>query len=405
MPRLPLENVRVIDLTQAVAGPFATMLLADYGAEVIKIESRTRADLARRWRPFAPGKEQDLNGSGLFASLNRNKKSVTINLKHPRGVELVKRLLGRGDVIVENFSARVMAGLGLDWPAIRAANPQIIYVSMSGFGHTGPHRDWPSFNMTIQALSGLSFLTGFPDQGPLVIGNSWADFVGGLQATVAILAALERRARTRQGERLDLSQYEANVTLLGPVLLDYLLNGRVENRRGNRRADIAPHGSYPAKDPDTWCVISVADDAAWARFAEALGAPPWSLDPRFSTGDGRLEHADELDRRIGEWTARRPAREVIEHLQAAGIAAGLLQTEADLACDPQLAQRGFLQEVLHPVLGRIPLPGTPMRLSGTPGSARAPSPRLGAETEAVLSEILGLTSSELADLARSGALT
>jgi crotonobetainyl-CoA:carnitine CoA-transferase CaiB-like acyl-CoA transferase len=390
-----LAGVRVIDFTWVVAGPVATRILADHGAEVIKIERRDSLDFGSR-------------RGGLTGNLNRGKKSIVINMSDPRGVAIAKRLVATADVVIDNFSARVMRNWGLDYESLRALKPDVITVSMSGFGHTGPHKDYVSYGPTLQALSGYTLLMRHLGREPAGWGFSYSDMAGGYNAALAVLLALWHRQRTGRGQLVDLSQFESVTALLGPLLLDVLVNHGTVQPFGNRSQErpAAPHGVYRCRDGeaeprDRWCAITIFDDDDWARLLAALGTPSWAHEPRFATVADRVAHQDELDARVEGWTRTLTAEEVMKTLQAAGVAAGVVSNARDLCeRDPHLRARGYWAMVKTPEGQTMEFDGVPVRLAETPGGVRSAGPLLGEHTDAVLQTLLGLSAAEIAALRR-----
>jgi len=400
-----LDGIRVIDFTRVLAGPGAARMLADHGAEVIKIEVVT-GEVARFVIP-SKGFIRGINLSGYYNNINRNKLGTTLNLADPRGVELAKRLVAIADVVIENFSAGVMDRLGLGYEALKEVKSDIIMVSMPGFGQTGPYRTYASYGPTLQAVAGMTYLTAFPDHEPAGFGYSYSDYTGGWPAQYAILAALHRRHKTGKGLFIDLSQMEALCALLGPSMLDYSVNKRAAQPTGNRlpHRSAAPHGAYRCQGEDRWCVISVFNENEWHAFCQAIGNPAWTKDEKFSTLLARTEHMDELDRLIEEWTTKRTAEEVMETLQRAGVAAGVVQNSRDLfESDPQLKHYQFFKEMEHPVIGRVAYENVPFKLSETPGELRRPAPRLGEHNEYVFGELLNMSKEEIAKYMEEGVI-
>ncbi len=396
---LPLDGLRILDFGHVVTGPFATSLLADFGADVIKVESTTAVEPGRRLGPFRPGGPRDPEGSALFAGLNRSKRSVAINLKHPRGIDLALALAARCDAVTENFSAGVMDRLGLGHDRLLAMHPRLIYMSMSGLGYGGPRSDWASFNAVIQALSGLMLTTGRPGDPPIGVSNSWADFMAGLHAALVLVAALERRDRTGQGCWIDLSQYEANALPLGHLMLRGRTNGA---RTGNRAMDRAPQGCYRCKGEDAWCVISIADDDEWAALVRVVGDEALRS-PRYSTLEGRRDAQDELDSRLEAWTRQRAPRDVETELQAVGVSAASVRTNVEAMADlPAFVPSAGT--VRHPVVGEMPLLPNAIHLNASPAWPDRTGPRLGEHTSEVLSEVLALGDADIAELRADGAL-
>ncbi len=390
----PLDGVRVLDFTWVVAGPVATRILADLGADVIKIERPGAADFGDR-------------RGGLSGSLMRGKRSVVIDLGRPRGVDLVRRLVPHADVVIDNFSARVMPNLGLDHAALVALRPDVISVRMTGFGLTGPARDHVSYGPTLQALAGYTLLMAEPGGAPAGFGYSYADLAAGNLAALAVLAALWQRRRTGRGQCVDLSQLEVLASLVGPELLARALDGRTSTATGNASPEgpAAPHGVYPCAGDDRWLAITVFDDEDWRRFAAALGDPPWTRDPRFATRAGRAAHAAEIDRHVAAWTRTQDADAAMAALQRAGVAAGRVADARDLcARDPQLAARGHFVAVPTPEGRTVRLDGPPFLLSETPAAVAGPGPLLGEHTDQVLRDLLGLDEAERAALRAEGVI-
>lgn len=407
MPRLPLSGLRVLDLTWVVSGPQATRLLADLGAEVVKVESRQHGDQVRRMT-FNP---QVWRARGMFVYFNRNKMDATLNLAAPEGKDVFRRLVALSDVVIENFSARVMERWGFDYAGLQAINSSIIYVSMPGFGHSGPHVDYQSNGPTIQALSGQTFACGLPEMPPAGWGYSYMDHTAGYYGAVAVLQAVYYRNRTGRGQFIDLAQLETACSLMGTYILDYTANGRSSRRpgmpAGNRSLHpaAAPHGVYRCREEDRWAAIAVFTDEEWGRFRVALGDPPWAGDSRFVTLAGRLRHQDELDRRVEEWTAQHTQQEVMHLLQTAGIAAGMVQDPAQRAEeDPQLRARDHIVE-LHMEEGeggRARVDSLPMTITALPHEAYKPAPALGQHNEYVYHDVLGLAQSEVDEYLKQG---
>lgn len=403
--RQPLSGVRVVDLTWIVAGPQCTRILADLGAEVIKVEYADSSDYIRRAPPFADD-QPGPNRSGFFNNLNRNKLGVTLNVAHPDGLELLKRLISISDVFIENFSSRVLTRWGLDYPEQRKLKPDIIYASLSGFGHSGRHQDYTTWGPTAQALSGLTFMSGLPGETPAGWGYSFLDHTAGYYAATAIMMALHHRHRTGQGQWVDISQVETGIVMTGPAMLDYTVNGRPYRRDGNPPGNrsmhprVAPHNVYPCLGDDRWCAISVFTDEEWKALCGAIGKPSWTREARFATNEARVENEAELDSLIGEWTRRHEAEEVMTTLQAAGVAAGVVQTSADkVDRDPQLRARDFFPVADHPEIGPYEFEGFPARFSGPGAALHRASPMLGQDNEMIYRELLGIEDGEYQQLA------
>ena len=389
-----LNGLRVLDFTWVLAGPYATRLLADFGAEVIKVQSRKTA------------KGAESNLAGYFNTWNRNKRSITLDLSCPEAREMVLRLIKISDVVIENFSPRVKSNWGLDHERLREINPSLIMVSMSAMGQTGPWRDFVAFGPTLQALSSLTYLTSFEPDFPMGLGYAYADPVAGLYAVFAILAALEHRDRTGRGLFIDLSEYEAICTLVGPALLDALVNPKTIFPQGNQPDHIhaAPYGCYRCSGTDRWCVIAVFDEEEWQALCERMESPGWVREERFSTRSQRKNHKDELDELIGQWTAHYTPEQVVALLQEAGVPAGVVQNAEDLAKDPHLMARHFFVRLKHPVLGETISDASPITFKGSPTPDWKAAPLLGEDHEYVFGELLGLKESELGSLTERGVI-
>ncbi len=391
-----LEGIRVADFTWVLAGPHATKILGDFGAQVIKIEDRDGRDLARRLPPY-PTEERGVNQSGYYINLNRNKLSATVDLRDPRGKAIAEEIVSVSDLVIENFSAGVMKRLGLDYESLIKIKPDMVMLSMAGLGQVGPMSSYVSYGPIIQALSGITYHTGYPNRPPVGIGYSYSDFVGGINGAYAAMVALHYRRRTGRGQFIDLSQLETSVAFLGPGLLDWTVNGRPPERYGNRptHVDAAPHGVYRCLGDDRWCAIAVFTEEEWSAFRLVIGEPQWTLEHRFEKAESRAKHADELDRLVEEWTSTQVAEDVMEALQEAGVAAGVVQNAQDLIeRDPHLKERGFYVELEHPEVGPRLFEGTPIKMSETPGGPRRAAPLLGQDNEFVYRDILGMPDEE-----------
>ncbi len=379
-----LQGVSILDFTWVLAGPYATRILADFGAEVMKVQPLLQ-------------EEEDTFSRGYYNTWNRNKLGISLNLNKPEGVALARRLVGISDAVVENFTPRVMANWGLDYDSLKKVKPDIIMLSMSAMGQTGPWRDYAGFGPTVQAFSGMTRLTSFPGKPPLGLGFSYADHMAGLMAALALLGAMEYRQLTGEGQYIDVSQVEAMASLLGGTILEYTVNGREVEPVGNSSTRAAPHGVYRCQGDDRWCAIAVFADGEWQGFKRASGNPPWTEDERFTTLSSRLENAEELDRLVGAWTMGYTAEEVMVSLQEEGVAAGVVQDAGDLASDPQLKARGFFIE-----LGKTLSDATPIKLSEASARYRRGAPTQGQDNSYVYGELLGMSEDELAELRQQG---
>ncbi|HXG20332.1 MAG TPA: CoA transferase [Methylomirabilota bacterium] len=400
---LPLSGVRIADFTWVWAGPFATLQLAHLGAEVIRIESQNRICVTRRLPPFADG-QSGVNRSGYYNQFNQGKLSVSLNFKQPEAIEIAKKLVVVSDVVAENFAAGVMDKLGLGYEALKMIKPDIIMISMSGYGAVGPESSYVSYGPAQAPLSGLSSLTGFPDFPPMHVGFSYGDPNGGLHGAFAILAALMHRQRTGEGQYIDMSQMDTSIALLGEGVMAQVMNGAPPPRTGNRDPHMAPHGLFHCKGEDRWVSIVVANEDEWRRFCAVMNKPELAMDPRFATLTARKQHEDELEALITAWTETLYAEDVAAQLQAAGIAAYPALTNKELAEDPHLQQRGFFVELPHPEVGVRRHAGLPWVFSDTPCCVRRPAPCLGQDTDEVMQRVLGYSQADVAALKVKGVL-
>ncbi len=397
MPR-PLEGFRILDLSRIVAGPLATQIFGDYGAEVIKIEQPGVGDDSRHW---APPVAADGSATYFFA-INRNKKSVTLNLKHPRGKEIVKALARRCDVVIENFKPGTMEDLGLGWETLSRENPRLIYCAISGFGASGPKREWAGYDAIMQGVTGLMSITGEADGPPVKVGVALIDEITALYAHGAILAALLHRERTGQGQKVECSLLESGVAALMNAAIAYLLAGEVQGRYGSAHASVVPYQAFKAKDD--YLMVGAGNERLWKTFCEVLGAPEWADDARFDSNQKRVERREELVRMIEERLQARTRDEWVEAFGAAGLPSGPINNVADVFHDPQLLHRGMVEEIAHPTAGKIRLVGIPVKFSRTPAAIASPPPLLGQHTEEVLGGLIGLTAGEIEQLRKDGVI-
>jgi crotonobetainyl-CoA:carnitine CoA-transferase CaiB-like acyl-CoA transferase len=395
--RMALEGIRVLDFTWVVAGPVATRILADQGAEVIKLERK----------PGPLGSRQ----TGLQGDLHRNKRSIAVNMATPGGIEIARRLAQVSDLVMDNFSARVMRSWGMDYASLSAVKPDIICVSMSGLGHTGPRSNYVSYGPTLQALAGFTLMMADANGEPAGYGYSYADMSGGYTGALAALMALWHRQRTGHGQFVDLSQFEAVTSVIGPALLDISVNGRQQEPPGYRSQELpaAPHGIYRCRprggDDDRWITISVRTQPEWERFVGALGSPAWASEAKFRTLYLRMRNREELDALVERWTIDQQAEAAMERLQRAGVAVGVVANGADVCeRDPHLRARNFWVTVPLPDGTTTHVTGIPMKLSATPGAIRTPSPLIGEANDYVLGELLGMSKAERDALIAEGAM-
>jgi benzylsuccinate CoA-transferase BbsF subunit len=390
----PLSGVRVVDYTWMLAGPYATRILADFGAEVIKIQSKKTARGA------------ESNVTGYFKTWNRNKRSVTLDMSYPEAREIFLKLMKKSDVVIENFSPRVMSNWGLNYEKLKETKPDLIMVSLSAMGQTGPWKDYVAYGPTLQAFSGFTYLTSFREGPPTGLGFAYSDIISGLYAALAVLSALEHWERTGQGQYIDLSEYEAICTLMGPSLLKASLQDGEILPSGNRSDHIpaAPYGCYRCLGTDRWCVIAVFEEGEWQALAKILGDPAWTKEERFSSLSKRKQHLEELDRLLEEWTKQYRAEEIVDLLQKAGVPAGVVQSAEDLANDPQLKEREFFRSLKHPILGETCSDASPIRFREASKVEWKAAPLLGQDNQYVYVELLGLTESELSSYVEKGVI-
>lgn len=398
------EGVKVADFTWVGVGPITTKNLADHGATVVRIESHTHLDTLRVAPPFKDG-VPGVDRSAFVADYNSSKYGVSLDLNTPKGIEIARRFVLWADVVAESFSPKAMVKWGLDYESARKIKPDIIYFSASQQGHGGPHGGFIGFGMMMASLAGFGHLTGWPDRLPAIPYGAYTDFISPFYGSIALVAALDHRRKTGLGQHLDLSQLECGIQFLAPVQLDYAVNGREWCRVGNRDPSAAPHNAYPCKGNDSWCAIAVFTDEEWAAFCRVLGGPEWTREERFSTLRNRRRNEGEMDRLIGEWTLDYTPREVMEMMQGAGVASGVVQSAQDQFDDPQVRHRDFFQYLDHPVIGRHAYDGFSFELSKTPGKLRSAGPCLGQHNELVYKEILGMTDDEIGDLMAEGVIT
>ncbi len=393
----PLAGIKVLDLTRVLAGPYCTMFLGDLGAEVVKIEQPEVGDDTRAWGPPFVGGE-----SAYFLCINRNKKSVTLDLKSNQAVGLLRRLAEGADVLVENFRPGTMERLGLGERELRAVNPRLIYASLSGFGADGPMKDWPGYDLIIQAWGGLMSVTGMPDGEPTKVGVAIVDIVAGLMLGKAILAALFARERTGVGQKLETSLLEAEVACLINAGSNYLVGGVVPGRWGNAHPNIVPYQSF--KSRDSYLVIGVAGEAIWRRFCQAIGMAGLADDPRFARNPQRVEHRGELIDILTEIFLQRDTAAWMTLLIDAGVPCAPVQTIDQVFLAPQVIAREMVVQVPHPTAGTIRMAGLPVKFSGTPASIRLAPPLLGQHTAEVLRSWLKLDDSAIDDLKSKGVI-
>jgi len=394
-----LKGVKVVEFAAFAAGPAVGKHLADHGATVVHIESRVRPDGFRAHYPPYKDNIHGLNRSGLFALCNNDKLDITLNLKKaPQATDLAKKIVGWSDVVIENFSPGTMARLGLDYQSLTQVKPDLVMLSSSNLGQTGPHAHHAGFGSQLSSLAGFTHLTGYPGGSPQILYGPYIDYIAVAYGAVAILAALDYKRRTGKGNYIDTAQYETGLQYLAPILLDYKVNGTVASRNANRDPYASPHGAYPCKGDDKWCVLSVHAESEWKTFCRVMGSPSWADDQRFSSHESRKANEDELDSRIAQWTLGFTAREVMEKLQAAGIRAAIVNTMKDVYSDPQMAQRPQWVELEHPEIGTMHYQRPPFLLTKTPPGPSKRDPLLAEHNEYFYCDLLGLSQQEYSQL-------
>jgi len=397
---LPLSGVTVADFSWVLAGPRCTSWLGAMGARVIKIEGPKRPDQYRSVAVFEAGKA-GIDGSGAFHPLNHTKLGCAIDFGHPKGLALAKRIVAISDVVVENFSHGVMERVGLGYEELRQLKPDVIMVSSSAMGKSGPDKHHVAYGTLIHAFAGLNSVTGYEGESAGTVGGTFADPLTGTTMVLAVLAALWRRRRIlprKDGQLIDLSMVEATMMQLPELVMDYTANGRVAAPRGNDDGIAAPNDCYPCRGEHDWVAISVRSQEEWEAFCGALGRPAWCADPRFADQQSRFEHREALNRHVSEWTRTLSAAAATELLQAAGVAAFPPMVNYMLDADPHLAERGFWVEKEHPEVGAVRHPGIPWRMSGTPCEVWRAAPTLGQDNDYVFGELLGMSGRQIAEL-------
>jgi len=397
--RLPLAGLRIADFCWIGAGSYTTKIFADLGADAIKIETSTRLDSLRQAGPYKDG-IPGVNRSGYFADRNASKRGMTIDLKHPRALEIVKRVIAQSDIVANNFAAGVMEKFGLGYEDCVAIKPDIIYLAMSMQGSKGPQQHFRGTGSSIAALTGIQELSGLPDRVPAGTGTNYPDHLPNpTHAAFALLAALRYRRRTGKGQYIDFAQTEPMLSLMGPTFLDLTVNDRLQKRRGNDHPWAAPHGVYPTRGEDNWIAISVMNDAQWAAMVAVMGQPEWALDEKWQTMPQRYNGRAELEELISQFTASHDKHELMLKLQEAGVPAGAVQDAREVTkADPQLKHREHWVYLPHAEMGESIYNNLPFRFSRTPVRPRCASPLLGEHTREILRELVGLSEAEIDDL-------
>jgi crotonobetainyl-CoA:carnitine CoA-transferase CaiB-like acyl-CoA transferase len=401
-----LGHVRVLELSRVLAGPWAAQTLADLGASVIKVEKPGAGDDTRSYAPpYAANRDGSQSSeSAYFLSTNRGKRSVTIDFIHPEGQKLVQALAAKSDVVIENFKVDGLAKYGLDYPSLQPLNPGLIYCSITGFGQTGPYRHKPGYDFMIQGIGGLMSITGEPDQrpggGPMKVGVAVADIFTGLYAAIAILGALAHRDRTGGGQYIDLALLDTQVAVLANQAMNYLVTGVAPQRLGNAHPNIVPYQVFVASDGHI--IVAVGNENQFARICEVIGRSELASDARFATNASRVNNRDELIAILQGIFAARTMRDWLESLERAGVPCGPINTVADVFADPQVQARGLKLDLPHPSIGLVPSVANPIKYSATPISYSSAPPMLGADTDEILREMIGVPPEEIARLRKAG---
>lgn len=386
----PLEGIKVLDLSRVLAGPFATMVLGDLGAEIIKIEIPDVGDDSRSFGPFIK-KE-----SAYFMSINRNKKSMTLNLKKPEGVDILKKLVRKADVIVENYRPGTMEKLGIGYNVLKEINPRIIYAACSGFGHTGPYSQRPAYDVIVQGMGGIMSITGQPGGPPTRVGASIGDITAALFTAIGVLAALNVREKTGKGQKVDVAMLDCQVAILENAISRYFVSGKSPEPIGNRHPSITPFSSFKTKDG--FVIIAIGNDNLWAKFCSVVERTELIDDTRFKTNPDRTKYWNELEPILNEIFSEKTTDEWLEVLEKAGIPCGPINDVERVVKDPQIKAREMLVELEHPVAGKMKVPGIPVKFSETPGQIENPAPLLGQHTEEILAGMLGFSDNEIENL-------
>jgi benzylsuccinate CoA-transferase BbsF subunit len=400
---LPFDGIKVADFSWVWVGPTTTKYLADHGATVVRVETERPPDRVRAAGPFKDN-DPGTNRSHGFGDFNTSKYGLSLDLKSPQGAGVAHRLIAWADVVIESFTPGTVDDLGIGYETAQRLNPSVIMVGTCLMGQTGPAASLAGYGFHAGAIAGFYEVTGWLDLPPDGPFTAYTDAVAPRLLAATIMAAIDHRRRTGEGQYIDASQLEMSLQFLAPQIIDYNASGREVSRIGNRSDTAAPHGAYRCSVDDQWCAIAVETDEDWARLRSAVGDPAWASDSRFRTTEGRLRHHDELDEHISQWTADKSPREVMRILQSAGVPAGVVQRSSDLMRDPQLAHRNFFRYLEHPEVGKVPYTGHQFRISGYDNGPRFAPPLLGEHNDPVLRDLLGMTDDEIADVVIAGAL-
>ena len=394
----PLDGVRVLDLTWVLAGPFASMILCDLGAEVIKVEQPPYGDVGRTTGPHIDGE------SCYFLSVNRGKESIAVDLKNPQGRDLLLRLVERADVLMENFTPGTMDRLGLGYGVLQERNPRLVYAATSGFGQTGPWRERPALDVVVQGMGGVMSITGEPGGPPIRPGLSLGDIAAGLYTAIGVLAALQERERSGRGQMVDVAMLDCQIAVLENAFIRYFATGQVPGPLGTRHPTATPFQAFPTQDGWLVLALSWGVENQWELLCATIGRVDLIDDPRFETSALRTENHHILEPLLNEALRQRATAEWLEEFERIGLPCGPVNDIAQAAAMPQVAAREMLVDVAHPRIGPFRLPGVPIKLSRTPGAVKGPSPDVGQHTDQALSTFLGLTGEDLARLRQAGAI-
>jgi benzylsuccinate CoA-transferase BbsF subunit len=404
MAKQIFEGLKVADFSWAAAGPQVSRELAEHGATVVVIENHRHLSPLRTFAPFKDSKP-GIDRSAFYAEYNTNKLCIALDITKPRGKETALKLVKWTDIVAESFSPGTMAELGLDYESCRKVNPGVIYLSTSMQGAYGPHHLFKGVGHHVNAVSGYSATTGWPDSDPTMVFSAYSDFIAPWYSLIAIMGALLKRRKTGKGMFIEQAQMECGVTFLAPHLLNCAVNGRNMGRRGNRDFYMCPHGVYPCRGGDRWVAITVQNEEQWQWFCDIIDNPEWTRDPRFATILARKQNEDELDKLIGEWTKDFTPEQVMTMMQEAGVPAGVVQTPEELLSDPQMKHRKHHRVLKHPVIGDHSYHAPAYVLSETPCEINRAAPTLGQDNDYVYKEILGLTDDDIADMLAEGVIT
>ena len=391
-----LESLHILDLSRVLAGPYCAMVLADLGADVVKVEIPGAGDDSRAYGPFLNGE------SAYYMSINRNKRGITLNLKDPAGRAVFLRLVAWADVLIENYRPGTMDRLGLGYTDLELVNPRLIYAAVSGFGATGPYRQRPAYDIIAQGMGGLMSITGHPGGPPTRVGASVGDIIAGLYTAVGILAAVNERAASGRGQFIDVSMMDCQVSVLENAIARYLATGTVPTPLGNHHPSITPFSTFKAADGHI--IIAAGNNEVFARLCKTLGIPDLPADPRFATNDARTRNRDALAAALEAVLASAPTDHWLALLEASGVPAAPVLTVDKVVSDPQIAARGMVADIDHPVAGPTKVPGVPVKMSRTQGTVRQPAPTLGQHNDEILTQIAGLSVEEIEQLRAKGVL-